>query len=313
MKKIRVGSEIISGVYRIENILNKNIYIGSSKDIYGRWVRHKNDLNKKKHHCPHLQAAWNKYNELNFEFEIIEITELDDWKTLCECEQKWYDYYKDLGFTMYNVSPITRTPSHVTTVEDLKDGKRKITYEQFESICWYLINTELSIPKISSIVNVSDRIIYQIYFKTQYSSLTKNMCFIHRESVVGKRIAGAKLTERDVCEIICAFISGACVQDISKRYRVACSTIRDIYDKRTWKELSDGVTFAPLIISDGKANKPIVQYDLQMNFIAEYESAREAEKATGIGYKMISRACNHKRPHTHGYIFRFKCELTTQN
>ena len=52
--------------------------------------------------------------------------------------------------------------------------------------------------------------------------------------------------------------------------------------------------------------KPIVQYDLQMNYIAEYESAHEAERKTGIGYKMISRVCNGKRPYTHGFIFQFK-------
>lgn len=49
--------------------------------------------------------------------------------------------------------------------------------------------------------------------------------------------------------------------------------------------------------------KPIVQYDLKMNFVAEYQSAREAESATGIGFKMISRVCNHKRKQTHGYIY----------
>ena len=42
-----------------------------------------------------------------------------------------------------------------------------------------------------------------------------------------------------------------------------------------------------------------------MNYIATYESAREAERQTGIGYKMISRVCRGERPHTHGYIFKF--------
>ena len=59
--------------------------------------------------------------------------------------------------------------------------------------------------------------------------------------------------------------------------------------------------------------KPIIQYDLNMNFVAEYASAREAEYVTGIGYKMISRVCNHKRSHTHGFIFRFKHDPTIQN
>lgn len=53
-------------------------------------------------------------------------------------------------------------------------------------------------------------------------------------------------------------------------------------------------------------SKTVVQYDLQMNYIAEYKSAREAEQVTGIGFKMISRVCNGQRPCTHGYIFKFK-------
>lgn len=59
--------------------------------------------------------------------------------------------------------------------------------------------------------------------------------------------------------------------------------------------------------------KPIIQYDLKMNFVAEYQSARDVEESTGIGYKMISRVCNYKRKHTHGYIFRFKDDITIQN
>jgi hypothetical protein len=50
-----------------------------------------------------------------------------------------------------------------------------------------------------------------------------------------------------------------------------------------------------------------------MNFIAEYESAREAEKITGIGFRMISRVCNGQRHQTHGFIFKFKDECTIQN
>lgn len=52
--------------------------------------------------------------------------------------------------------------------------------------------------------------------------------------------------------------------------------------------------------------KSIIQYDLQMNYIAEYKSAKEAEISTGIGRKLISRVCRGDRKHTCGYIFKFK-------
>ena len=54
-----------------------------------------------------------------------------------------------------------------------------------------------------------------------------------------------------------------------------------------------------------KNKKSVLQYDLDGNFIAEYESAREAERQTGIGYKMISRVAKGERPYTHGYVWKF--------
>lgn len=54
-----------------------------------------------------------------------------------------------------------------------------------------------------------------------------------------------------------------------------------------------------------KHTKSVNQYDLNMNFIASYNSGREAEKATGIGYKLISKVCNGVRHYTHGFIFKF--------
>ena len=62
----------ICGVYKIENKVNGNIYIGSSKDIDYRWLIHTIKLNTGKHYNKHLQRAWNLYGYNNFEFVIIE-------------------------------------------------------------------------------------------------------------------------------------------------------------------------------------------------------------------------------------------------
>ena len=42
--------EIISGVYKITNKINEHSYIGSSIDIYKRWITHKWYLNRNKSH-----------------------------------------------------------------------------------------------------------------------------------------------------------------------------------------------------------------------------------------------------------------------
>ena len=65
-------SKQICGVYKITNIINGKIYVGSSKDIEDRWWHHKYELNSRIHKNTHLQNAWNKYKEHNFIFEIIE-------------------------------------------------------------------------------------------------------------------------------------------------------------------------------------------------------------------------------------------------
>lgn len=68
-------SEILCGIYCIENIVNNKKYIGQSIDIYTRWYKHKYELNAGKHDNDYLQKAWNKYKEHNFKFYILELCE----------------------------------------------------------------------------------------------------------------------------------------------------------------------------------------------------------------------------------------------
>ena len=51
--------------------------------------------------------------------------------------------------------------------------------------------------------------------------------------------------------------------------------------------------------------KIVVQYSLEGNLIAEYESAREAERATGISFKAIHMCVAHKSHSSGGYVWRY--------
>ena len=55
---------------------------------------------------------------------------------------------------------------------------------------------------------------------------------------------------------------------------------------------------------NNKASKPIIEYDLEMNFIAEYPSVREAERR--LGYKGICACLVGKQKTVHGHIFKYK-------
>lgn len=59
-------------IYRITNMANGKFYIGSAESFARREWQHKYDLRRKTHKNPRLQAAWDKYGEEMFVFEIIE-------------------------------------------------------------------------------------------------------------------------------------------------------------------------------------------------------------------------------------------------
>lgn len=59
-------------IYKIRNLVNGNFYVGSTTSRKERWRTHRNKLRGNRHHCKHLQAAWNKYGEERFIFEVVE-------------------------------------------------------------------------------------------------------------------------------------------------------------------------------------------------------------------------------------------------
>lgn len=60
-----------SGIYKIENILNHDTYIGQSVNLYGRRDYHFSALKNQNHINAHLQRAYNKYGYKNLVFTII--------------------------------------------------------------------------------------------------------------------------------------------------------------------------------------------------------------------------------------------------
>ena len=68
----------ICGIYYIKNLINGKYYIGQSQDIYKRWARERMYLRSDKTAWnEHLQNAWRKYGEDNFEFSIIEECDIE--------------------------------------------------------------------------------------------------------------------------------------------------------------------------------------------------------------------------------------------
>ena len=96
----------VSGIYKIVNKINGKYYVGSSIDIFGgtnhegRLKRHLKRLRKGIHENPHLQNAWNKYGEKNFNFMLVEEVNKD---VLLLTEQKYLDIAKSEQDYCYNI------------------------------------------------------------------------------------------------------------------------------------------------------------------------------------------------------------------
>jgi GIY-YIG catalytic domain-containing protein len=90
-----------SGVYQIRCVPTGKIYVGSAVDLRKRWEQHRRSLRKGEHGNRYLQAAWSKYGEENFAFEILEFV---DVSYLLEAEQEWIDSTacvdKKIGFNI---------------------------------------------------------------------------------------------------------------------------------------------------------------------------------------------------------------------
>lgn len=101
-----------NGIYRITNIVNNKIYIGSAfckGGLNRRWVAHKSTLKRNKHFNQYLQNSWNKYGKDNFIFEVLEI--VSDSDKIYLREQFYIDFYKSYEVNIgYNVSRVTSAP-----------------------------------------------------------------------------------------------------------------------------------------------------------------------------------------------------------
>ena len=67
-----LGRNNVCGIYKITNIKNNRIYIGSSKNILQRWKTHIKELENNNHKNIYLQYDWNEYTKDCFIFEILE-------------------------------------------------------------------------------------------------------------------------------------------------------------------------------------------------------------------------------------------------
>lgn len=93
-------NENVCGIYYIKNLVNGKYYVGQSINIKDRWYKEKYQLQHNNAWNLHLQKAWNKYGESNFEWCIIEECEVNK-EILNAREIYWISEY-DAYYHGYN-------------------------------------------------------------------------------------------------------------------------------------------------------------------------------------------------------------------
>ena len=90
------------GIYKIQNLINQQVYIGQSKNIPKRWQKHKSVAfnDKDSSYDLPLYRAIRKYGLENFSFEIIENCLCEE---LDEKEKFWIQKYNSF-FNGYNMT-----------------------------------------------------------------------------------------------------------------------------------------------------------------------------------------------------------------
>jgi group I intron endonuclease len=81
------------GIYTIRVQGSEKFYVGRTISFPKRKAHHMWLLRRERHHCKHLQNAFNKYGSVEFVEEIVE----NDKERRIQLEQEWIDRHKDGG------------------------------------------------------------------------------------------------------------------------------------------------------------------------------------------------------------------------
>ena len=185
-------------VYKITNLINNKIYIGSSKNYNKRKYMHLHNLKLNKHHNKHLQSSFNKYGECNFNFNIVEECLKED---LIKKEQ----YYIDTLKPEYNICKIAGS---IEGIKRSEETKRKIS----ESNKGKVLSKEARI-KISKSLTGRKNKPHSLESKIKMSESRKGKCSLTKEQLYDRTLKSLDKTRKviyqinDKDEILNTFIS----------------------------------------------------------------------------------------------------------
>lgn len=119
-----------SGIYCIVNTDNQKKYVGSSKNLYQRLMKHRAYLRKNMHENQKLQNSWNKHGEESFQYFILEFCSVEN---LIQREQFYIDTIKPWYNITLKVERLEMSEeSKVKMSNSRKEGFKKGTVKLYQ-------------------------------------------------------------------------------------------------------------------------------------------------------------------------------------
>ena len=277
------------GIYKIQNLINGKIYIGQSIDIQYRFNNHKSESFNPKSNAydTAIHRAIRKYGIENFSFEVVEECEQEK---LREQEIYWIDYYDSFG-NGYN----------------LTSGGEGVQTTNIKQV-WKLWDDGLSVKEIATIVDCQQHTVIRIL--ESYDQYNKVESYRRGRENAKQKMYKPVLQYDKKGNFIKKYNSSIEAED---QTGIDANDIRNavVGNQKSaggyqWTS-EDADPPGEYNAKSMNDKKPVLQFDLDGNFIAEYESLNEAAKAVGLkNVNSISRCCNGKQYTAAGYYWRWK-------
>lgn len=283
----------VHGIYKIENTINVNIYVGSAVNLYVRLGDHRSGLRANKHANTILQNAWNKYGESAFVFSVLEV--VHDKTKLIEREQ----YYIDTLNPYYN---ICRTAGSRLGVPCSSDTKMKIRASN--------LGRTHSVETLSKIRLARTGRLHSEEAKLKMSNAQKGKVFSESTRRKMSKANTGKVLSAETREKISNFNKGRVHSEESKAKmskamkgrictEVARNAVATANKARVWSEGSRRK------ISEGNC-KAVLQFSLSGDFIREFQSAKDVCTFFGCCLDSVQDCCRGSKASFRGYKFVYK-------
>lgn len=178
------------GIYKIENIINNKIYIGSSIEFSVRLMKHKYMLRSNTHYNEYLQNSYNKYGENAFSFELIE--ECDEIN-LINRENHYIKKYQsndlNYGYNLATVNEFRR--NNYNDVIKIKNSKFNLEYNG-NFIKFKAININTNVEKcFDNLVDAANFLIENGFSKGKPSNIRQKISHTLRGKKVNNGYNGS--------------------------------------------------------------------------------------------------------------------------